>query len=103
MPSGLKNVADYKRLFDRSEVPLERQARKAQMRADRQTRELEDGDGDDEDDEELSLASRRKKREKREDIVLDETFRVMCDLVDLTGGAAQPSAPIDWYNAILGF
>ena len=99
----VKNVADYKRLFDRSEVPLERQARKAQMRADRQTRELEDGDGDDEDDEALSLASRRKKREKREDIVLDETFRVMCDLVDLTGGATQPSAPIDWYNAILGF
>ncbi len=101
----VKNVADYKALFDRTEVPLERTARKNQMKADRQIRELEDGDeedGDDEDDAEI-LARRRRKKDKRDDIVLDETFRVMDDLLELTKGATQPPAPIDWYNAILGF
>lgn len=97
----VKNVAEYKALFDRTEAPLERNARKAQMKADREIRELEDGEGDD--DEEKAAKARRRRKRKLDDIVLDEAFKVMGDLVRLTEGREMPPAPIDWYNAILGF
>ena len=71
------------------------------MKADREIRELEDGEGDD--DEEKAAKARRRRKRKLDDIVLDEAFKVMGDLVRLTEGREMPPAPIDWYNAILGF
>ncbi len=99
----VKNVADYKELFDRTDVPLERGARTAQMRADRAIRELEEADDEDDDSDEAVLARRRKNRGKHDDVVLDETFRVMADLVRLVDNGTQPDAQVDWYDALLGF
>ena len=93
------NVAASKKIYDREEVPLEREARKAMMRADR---EVSDKDDDDEDEEEKP-SRRRGKRQKRDDLVLQEAYKVMADLVRLNAGAELPPAPLDWYNAILGF
>ena len=88
------------------EVPLERGKRKAQMKSDRSVRELEENGGDGDEDEssgDKPRSSRRRARTRSNDIVLDEAFNIMVDLVNLTGGANMPPAPIDWYNAILGF
>jgi len=92
------NVAASKVIFDREEVPLEREARKAMMRADRA---VSDRDEDDEDEE--KPARRRGRRQNRDDLVLQEAYRVMADLVRLNAGAELPPAAVDWYNAILGF
>ncbi len=102
----VRNVADYKAFYDRVEVPLERGKRKAQMKSDRSVRELEENGGDGDEDEssgDKPRSSRRRARTRSNDIVLDEAFNIMVDLVNLTGGANMPPAPIDWYNAILGF
>ncbi len=97
------NVAEYKAMFDRKIVPLEREARKAMMLHDREVRKLEEGESLAAGEEEETRSERRKRREKRDDVVLDEAFWVMTDLVGLTGGKDMPPAPVDWYNAILGF
>ena len=86
---------------------MEREARKAMMRADRRVSDSLDS-GDDEDDDEAvePRASRRRKKKARgteDDVVLAEAYKVLADLVRLNGGAQLPPPPVDWYNAILGF
>ena len=98
----LENVAGMKAISDRVEVPLEREARKAMMRADRELRELDDAEAEDEDDdeekEEKVVSSRRKRNEKpADDVVLDEGFRILSDLVRLTGDEELPR-PKQWWE-----
>ncbi len=79
------NVAGMKAIGDREEVSLEYAARKAQMAADRELRELDDEeDGDD--DEEAAAKKRRRKRNERQknDVVLEESYRVLMDLIRMT-------------------
>lgn len=86
-----------KAISDRTEVPLEREARKAMMRTDRNLRELDESD-DDEAKEEKVVASRRKRNEKPDDdIVLDESLRILSDLVRLTGDERLPK-PKGWWE-----
>ncbi len=99
----LANVAAYKEMYDRAEVPLEREARKAQMKKDREIRRLEEGEDAPSEEEEETRTQRRKRRAQRDDVVLDEAFKVMGDLVKATGGKDMPPPPVDWYNTILGF
>lgn len=70
-------------ISERETVPLEREARKAMMRSDRELRELDEGD-DEEKEEEISR--RRSNQRKKDDVVLDESFRILVDLVGLTEG-----------------
>ena len=103
----LANVAASKAIYEREEVPLEREARKAMMRADRRVSDSLDAGDDDDDDEAVEpRASRRRKKKARgteDDVVLAEAYKVLADLVRLNCGAQLPQPPVDWYNAILGF
>ena len=97
----IENVAGMKAISDRVEVPLEREARKAMMRADRELRELDEteseAEDDDEEKEEKVVSSRRRRNEKpTDDVVLDEGFRILSDLVRLVGDATLPKPKAWW-------
>ncbi len=88
----LENVEGMKKISEREEVPLERAARKKMMAADRELREL-DEEGDEED-----AARRRKRNEPRkDDVVLEEAYNVLVDLIRLTGGEEMPQ-PRAWWQ-----
>lgn len=98
----VENVRGMKEISDRVEVPLEREARKAMMRVDRDLRELDeteaDAEDDDEEKEEKVVSSRRKRNEKpADDVVLDEGFRILSDLVRLIGDEELPK-PKGWWE-----
>ena len=96
----LANVEGMKKMGERETVPLERAARKALMKADREIRELDESeDGD----EEKKPTRRKRNQRKSDDVVLDAAYDILSDLIRLNGGAELPPAKIDWYNAILGF
>ena len=90
------NVQGMKEISDREDVSLEYAARKRQMAADRELRELDEDDEDDEDAE--AAKKRRKKRNERQkdDIVLDESFRILHDLIRLNGGDEVPEVKSWW-------
>jgi len=91
----VENVAGMKAMGDREEVSLEYAARKRQMTADRELREL---DEEDEDDEETVSKKRRPKRNerKKDDVVLDESFRILHDLIRLNDGEEVPEVKAWW-------
>ena len=93
----VENVKGMKAISDRESVSLEYGARKAQMAADRELRELDA----DEDDEESSSKKKDKKRRRRnqrddDDVVLDEANRILMDLIRLTEGAELPRPAWIW-------
>ena len=94
----LANVRGMREISDREEASLEYAARKAQMAADRELRELDDEENED-DDEETAAKKRRRKRNERQknDVVLDESYRVLMDLIRMTGGEEVPEMKGWWY------
>ena len=74
-------------LSEREIVSLERTERPAMMRADRELREF--GEENDEEKEE-SVSRRHRNRGKKDDVVLDESFLILSDLVRMTDGAELP-------------
>ena len=93
----VENVKGMKAISDRESVSLEYGARKAQMAADRELRELDA----EEDDEESSSKKKDKKRRRRnqrddDDVVLDEANRILMDLIRLTEGAERPRPAWIW-------
>ena len=93
----VENVKGMKAISDRESVSLEYGARKAQMAADRELRELDA----EEDDEESSSKKKDKKRRRRnqrddDDVVLDEAKRILMDLIRLTEGAELPRPAWIW-------
>ena len=99
----IANVNGMKEISEREEVSLEREARKVQMAADRELRELDESD-DDEEDEEKAVRRRRRNERAKDDVVLDAAFDVLSDLIRLNGGAEvpRPRTNSGWYNAIMG-
>ena len=91
----LENVEGMHRIADREVVPLEYEARKAMVAADRELQELDDPD-DDEDEEDEPRSRRRRNQRKRDDVVLDATFEILSDLVRLNGGAELPEGRRWW-------
>jgi carboxyl-terminal processing protease len=101
----LANVKGMKEMGDRDEVSLEREARKAQMAADRELREFAESDGEDDEETEEKVSRRRRRNERpKDDVVLDAAFDVMSDLIRLNDGAEvpRPRTNSGWYNAIMG-
>ena len=41
-------------------------------------------------------------RLREDDIILDEAYEILTDLIEMNGGAELPPSRIDWFNAILG-
>ena len=92
------NVKGMREISDREEVSLEYAARKAQMAADRELRELDDEENEDDDDETAAKKRRRKRNEpKKDDVVLDEAFKVLSDLIRLKGGEEVPVMKGWWF------
>ena len=94
----LANVKGMKAIHDREEVSLEYAARKAQMAADREMRELDDEE--DEDDEEKTEAKKRRRKRnepKKNDVVLEESYKVLMDLIRMKGGEEVPEVKGWWY------
>lgn len=93
----LANVNGMKEISEREMVSLEYAARKAQMAADRELREIDDEENEDDDDETASKKRRRRRNERQKnDVVLDESFRVLMDLIRLNGGADVPEEKGWW-------
>ena len=94
----LANVKGMREISDREEVSLEYAARKAQMAADRELRELDDEEKED-DDEETAAKKRRRKRNERQknDVVLDESYKVLMDLIRMKGEEEVPEVKGWWY------
>lgn len=98
----IKMVEGTKISFERESVPLERAARKAQMLADREVSERDEDAADLEaqaaQDEETPepAAPTRARRRQQDDPVLDEAFRVVAELVRLSGGAELPRMKEWW-------
>ena len=93
----LANVKGMREIGDREEVSLEYAARKAQMAADRELRELDNEENED-DDEETAAKKRRRKRNERQknDIVLDESYKVLMDLIRMKGDEEVPEVKGWW-------
>jgi len=100
----MANVKGMKDLADREEVPLGYAERRDLAAADRALRELDDGDeeddgvdgGDDEEDADLPPLRRRRNERSRDDVVLDEAFNVLSDIVRMTHGEELP-IPKGWW------
>ena len=94
----LANVKGMRAISDREEVSLEYAVRKTQMAADRELRELDDEENED-DDEETAAKKRRRKRneQKKNDVVLDESYKVLMDLIRMKGGEEVPEIKGWWY------
>ena len=87
----LAGVKGMKEFSDRQEVPLEYGARLAQVKADRELNKLDDDENDEGDKKTAEKKRRRKRNEPREDdVVLEESFRVLIDLVDRVGDEEVP-------------
>ena len=68
------------------------------MAADRELRELDDEENED-DDEETAAQKRRRKRNapKKDDLVLQESYKVLMDLIRMKDGEEVPvRAPSGW-------
>ncbi len=93
----IANVMGMKEISERETVSLEYAARKAQMAADRELRELDDEEDEGDDDETAAQKRRRRRNERaKNDVVLDESFRVLMDLIRLNGSAEVPE-PKGWW------
>lgn len=100
----MANVKGMKDLADREEVPLGYAERRDLAAADRALRELDDGDeeddgvdgGDDEEDDDLPPLRHRRNERPRDDVVLDEAFNVLSDIVRMTHGEELP-IPKGWW------
>ena len=94
----LENVKGMREIADREEVSLEYEARKAQMKADRELRELDDEEKED-DDEETAAKKRRRKRNgpKENDVVLQEAYKVLMDLIRMKDGEEVPEMKGWWF------
>ena len=90
-----------KEISEREDVSLVHDVRKAQMAADRALREL-DEENDDEDDESSGKSRNKGKRRRRnepreDDVVLDEAWRVLSDLIRFNGGAEVQEQKGWWF------
>lgn len=93
----VENVRGMKEISEREEVPLNAVARKAQMAKDRELRELDDVEREDDDEKSATEKRRRKRNEPRkDDVVLEEAFKVLSDLIKRTQGAMVPETRGIW-------
>ncbi len=85
-------VEMFRESAQRKTAPLDRASRLKQMREERKMRELDDAKtaGDDESPEEIAFAQSEGGKDRKHDVVLDEAFKILADLVRLTEGREAP-------------
>ena len=89
------DVARAEAIYNRTEVPLEREARKKLMRSDKKVEDAA------EEEDEIAESVSRKKKKKGDDVVLEEAYKVLSDLVELTKGEEIPLPKVNWYDVLL--
>jgi carboxyl-terminal processing protease len=92
----LANVRGMKEIGEREEVPLEFAARRRQMAADREYREIDELEKEEDDESEDKPRRRRRNERRDDDVVLDEAFRILGDLIRMNGGEEIPK-PRGWW------
>ncbi|MBO5751982.1 MAG: carboxy terminal-processing peptidase [Kiritimatiellae bacterium] len=97
----IANVKGMKEISEREFVSLEYSKRRKQMSDDRQLREVDEL-GSELDDEDSSENKKKKKKRKRnepreDDLVLDESFNVLMDLIRMTDGSNLPEEKGWWW------
>ena len=85
----------FRESAQRKTAPLERTARLKMMREEREMREMDDAEAldDDESPEDTAFAQSEGGKDRKNDVVLDEAFKVLADLVRLTDGKEAPPPP----------
>ena len=88
----LHAVELFRESHERKTVPLEWNARMKLMREEREMRKLDDATALDADEtsDETAFAESEEGKEAKDDVVLQEAFNVLADLVRLTDGAEVP-------------
>ena len=79
-------VRHVREINQRTEVPLEINARRQMMQAEEAMRKLQDAEEDDA----LSASARAKKAREEDSVVLDEAVNILADLVEITGRKELP-------------
>ena len=88
----MRKVEMAEELFNRKQVPLERNKRKEMMRNDRLV------DKEKEDEELIMSVSKRK---NKDDVVLKEAYNVLADLVEMKKGEELPQSKSNWMDILL--
>jgi carboxyl-terminal processing protease len=90
----LKAVSLFREATKRKEVPLEYRARLSLMRQEREMRKLDDAQAydDEESAEETALLQAEEGKAEKDDVVLQEAYHVLADLVRLSDGGEMPPA-----------
>ena len=94
----VENVRGMKEISEREEVSLEYATRKAQMAKDRELRELDNVESENADDDETASQKHRRRRNepKTNDVVLEEAYHILSDLLKFTeedGNTEMPPPP----------
>ncbi len=98
----LEHVKGTKAAMDRTFVSLDYATRKAQMAADRAMQEEDEKENEDEE----SSSYRRRKAKKgvrNNDVVLDEAYNILADLIRQTKGAKMPRKASNYLDSIFSF
>ncbi len=98
----LEHVKGTKAAMDRTVVSLDYATRKAQMAADRAMQEEDEKENEDEE----SSSYRRRKAKKgvrNNDVVLDEAYNILADLIRQTKGAKMPRKASNYLDSIFSF
>lgn len=88
----IKNVNIAEEIFNRKEVSLEYETRKKMMRLDRRINQQ---------DEEMTNGSAIVKKDKKDDVVLNEAYQVLADLIEMTNGSELPVAKVNWMDLLI--
>ena len=103
----LAAVEAMKQIYERKEVPLERQARKAMMENDYKQNDLNlDEEEEDESTQGKTARERRNLRRieaEKKDIVRQESERILVDLIRLSEGNPMTIRLSGWMNDLFGF
>ena len=98
----LEHVKGTKAAMDRTFVSLDYATRKAQMAADRAMQEEDEKENEDEE----SSSYRRRKAKKgarNNDVVLEEAYNILADLIRQTKGAKMPRKASNYLDSIFSF
>ncbi len=98
----LEHVKGTMAAMDRTFVSLDYATRKAQMAADRAMQEEDEKENEDEE----SSSYRRRKAKKgvrNNDVVLDEAYNILADLIRQTKGAKMPRKASNYLDSIFSF
>ncbi len=98
----LEHVKGTKEAMDRTFVSLDYATRKAQMAADRAMQEEDEKENE---DEETSSYRRRKAKKgaRTNDVVLEEAYNILADLIRETKGAKMPRKSTNYLDSIFSF